>query len=481
MRTCAVRAVLFKTSVMRDDEMSVTVRGGGATRKGSGLIPMMGRTARMARRARWHLPRFDLNHCLRILAALAVACPFWISSMASADDESSDAVVKGLQRSGTEAALCRSSSLSNMNITYGETIVKTSSPVLTGSRLVLEVDKSMVEGTQFQWLQVEGPKAVIDDPNKASVTLTVPPGAEQLTFVLIAARTNQVRVLKVVVPVRGGKISTVTGEAAGPRVYPGAPLAKTVKADAGDDQVGLVGHRVTLNGARSIPADGDTARWMQVSGPGVTAPKQQGVFFSFIPSGSGVYRFALVVSGDREISEPDEVMVLVGTAPGGVGQSGSPAPMSPIASSSLSLNPANAGAVAPSMPPAESLVTANVHRIPGGARVAAEVADVMESVAQRSSLYSSFASLQNEMSRRLDVVIPNDSFTREAWTRTVLIPLSAYTGTELAAVGLDVRPSQGNAPAMTPVQRECVRGHFSKLARAFRAVSSSSSSSSTTH
>ena len=113
--------------------------------------------------------------------------------------------------------------------------------------------------------------------------------------------------------------------------------------------------------------------------------------------------------------------------------------------------------------------------------MAAEVADVMESVAQRSSLYSTFASLQNEMSRRLDVVIPNDSFTREAWTRTVLIPLSAYTGTELAAVGLDVRPSQGNAPAMTPVQRECVRGHFSKLARAFRAVSSSSSSSSTTH
>ncbi len=430
----------------------------------------------MERRTRRNLPRFTLNDRVRIFAILAVVLPLISSLRASAGSDLPDVLASGLECAGTEASAAVPSPLSNMNITYGETVVKTAGPAVTGSRLVLEVEKAMVDGTRFQWFQVEGPKAIIDDPNKASVTLTVPPGAEQLTFVLIAARTDQVRVLKVVVPVRGGKLSMVTGEVTGPKIYPGAPSAKTVKADAGDDQVGLVGHRVTLNGARSVPADGETARWMQVSGPGVIAPRQQGVYFSFIPSGSGVYRFALVVSGDREISEPDEVTVLVGTPPGNAAQGGVPVPITPSASNILTLNPApaNAGVVIPSAPSSESFVAASIHRIPGGTRVAAEVADVMESVAQRSSLYSSFASLQNEMSRRLDVVIPNDSFSREAWTQTVLIPLSAYTGTELASVGLDVRPSQGSVPPMTSVQQERVRDHFSKLARAFRAVSSSS-------
>ena len=377
-------------------------------------------------------------------------------------DELSDAFAKGLALATNDPGL-----KTGPAIAFGETVVKTATPAVTGSKIVLEVDKRLVQGTRFQWFQVEGPKAVVDDPHKASLMVTVPPGAEQLGFVLVAARAEQVRVLRVIVPVRGGKLSAVTGEAIGPKVYPGAPTAKTVKADAGDDQVGLVGHRVTLNGARSVPSDGKTARWMQVAGPLARSPKQQGVYFSFVPSTAGVYRFALVVSGDGEISEPDEATVLVGTPPEAAN---SPTAMTPSAANSLALNPA---APLPPVPSAESYATANAARIPDGPRVAAEIADVMEAVAARSSLYSSFASLQNEMARRLDVVIPNDPATRDAWTRTVLMPLSSYTGSELATVGLDIRNLQAGASGMTPAQQEKVRGHFSKLAKAFRAVSAS--------
>ena len=398
---------------------------------------------------------------------------------ANAGDELGNALAKGIESAARQAAVPGSRMSSLPNIAYGETIVKTASPAVTGTRIVLEVDSEMIVGSRFQWFQVEGPKAVIDDPRKASLTVTVPPGAEQITFVLIAARAEEVRVMKVVVPVRGGKISSVTGEATGQKVYPGAPIAKSVRADAGDDQVGLVGHRVTLNGARSVPSDGKTARWMQVNGPVALNPKQQGVYFSFIPAGPGTYRFALVVSGEGEISEPDEVTVLVGTPPAG-SLTNAPTALSLSATDSLALNPATAPLPAPTatpipppVPPAESLVTANVGRIPDGARVAAEVADVMEAVAQRSNLYTSFASLQNEMARRLDVVIPTEPAKREVWTQNVLLPLSVYTGTELGAVGLDIRPSQVNPPPMSPAQQERVREHFTKLARAFRTVSTS--------
>ena len=40
----------------------------------------------------------------------------------------------------------------------------------------------------------------------------------------------------------------------------------------------------------------------------------------------------------------------------------------------------------------------------------------MDAIAHRSSLYESFAALQSELARRLDVVLPNEPAARAAWS-----------------------------------------------------------------
>jgi hypothetical protein len=223
----------------------------------------------------------------------------------------------------------------------------------------------------------------------------------------------------------------------------------------------LVGHRVTLNGSRSLPGDGNNARWLQISGSLVTAPQQQGPFFSFIPTSAGLYRFLLMVADQGELSEPDEVTVLVGSPPPGAGGLAT--------SSATALQPA-APPPAPQVTP-EQILSAALPRLAGGTRVAAEIADVMDAIAQRATLYESFAALQSELARRLDVVLPTEPVTRAAWSEGVFSPLTAWTTARLLAAGLDVREAQGLTKPLTFAQREVVSDHFEGLARAFRAVS----------
>jgi hypothetical protein len=326
--------------------------------------------------------------------------------------------------------------------------VRTDSPAVPGVKMALEAGRGTPQGTQFRWLQIEGPRVEMSDPSRPSIEITIPDGAERLAFMLVAAGPDLVRVIQVIVPLRGY---------AAPSSW-GAPPSGKVKADAGDDQVGLVGYRVTLNGSRSRPGDGKHARWLQVGGPPVLAPQQHGPFFSFVPGSPGLYRFLLIVAGDGELSEPDEVSILVGTPPGAGGVIAQPAP-------------ANGGALAPSPPRTpEQIVSVTLPRFSGSRRLAADVADVMDAVAQRASLYESFASLQSELARRLDVVIPADPAVRAAWTDGVFSPLSAYSAGQLLAVGLDVRQPQGLEQPLTAAQRDRLRDHFERLARAFRAA-----------
>ena len=109
-------------------------------------------------------------------------------------------------------------------------------------------------------------------------------------------------------------------------------------------------------------------------------------------------------------------------------------------------------------------------RLAEGRQVAVQVADVFESVAGRVDLYTSFAELQDEVRRRLDVVIPAESLQRQAWVQTVFQPLTLTTTSQLAASGLDLQSPASLGLPLTPEQRQGVRSHFVMLARVFRAL-----------
>jgi hypothetical protein len=331
------------------------------------------------------------------------------------------------------------------------TEIRTDIPPVPGATMVLEAGRGAPTGTRFRWLQIDGPPVAISDPLKPSIQITVPAGAEKLAFLLVASSSEGVRIVRVIVP--------LPGEAA--RNSWGASSSGRVKADAGDDQVGLVGHRVTLNGTRSRPGDAKSARWLQVAGPSIVAPQSQGLFFSFIPASPGLYRFLLIVAGEGELSEPDEVSVLIGSPPATSGAILQPAP--------VAVQPP----ALPTVPNPEQIAAAALSRLPNGTRLASEVADVMEAVAERAALYECFAVLQDELRRRLDVVIPAEPAQRTLWTDGVFTPLTTYTTGYFLAAGLDLRQPQGLRQTLTPAQKEHLRDHFQRLARSFRAVTAS--------
>src|SRR5262249_19703706 len=103
--------------------------------------------------------------------------------------------------------------------------------------------------------------------------------------------------------------------------------------------------------------------------------------------------------------------------------------------------------------------------------VAGEVADVMGSIAERATLYTTFAELQSELVRRLDVVVPADSSQRLSWSRDVFQPLTEYTLSELLSANLDLRVRQNLSQPLTPAQQTRLRTHFENLSRVFRAAS----------
>jgi hypothetical protein len=329
-----------------------------------------------------------------------------------------------------------------------------------GSTVTLDIADGEAERARaYRWVQVEGPRVELKGADRRAVEVEIPGGADRLSFLRIESGVGRVRIVRFVIPVaRSGE--------EGP-----------VRAHAGDDQVGLVGHRVTLNGSKSLPESGAVFRWLQVSGPTILAPQQEGGYFSFVPTALGLYQFALVVGAGGEISEPDGVSVLVGSAPSGSGPSPSASGVAGGAGAGAGPWADRPGAADASGGPSasattpEGLVAANLPDLPDGARLAGEVADVFEAVADRSTLYSSLGDAQSELSRRLDVVIPADPAQRLSWSHRLLQPLTGYTIVQMQAVGLDVRQPASMAQPLTPAQREQMEGQFQVLARAFRKAS----------
>jgi len=89
-------------------------------------------------------------------------------------------------------------------------------------------------------------------------------------------------------------------------------------ADAGPDQHVAEPQLITLDGSGSYVYGPDSFleyEWDQLEGSAVELTDPTGMHPTFMPEAEGEYRFELVVIGEEDFSEPDEVLILVGNQP----------------------------------------------------------------------------------------------------------------------------------------------------------------------
>ncbi len=232
---------------------------------------------------------------------------------------------------------------------------------------------------------------------------------------------------------------------------PPLPVASP-KADAGDDLIGLVGRRVTLNGRASTPAGRIGFRWIQVAGPLIRMRVEEGDLLTFLPEAPGVYRFALVVAEGGVISEPDFTTVLVVAE---VPQTG-PAP----------------AAASPPLTAQEAARTA-LASLPDGPGAATALAEAFAEIAGRIDLYGTYADILQGTSSRLQPVLPADPTRRAAWNERLFLPLTRRLIDDMLPAGLDLSRPEGQAVPLSAAQRRRLAEQFHAMARGFRSAAPS--------
>jgi hypothetical protein len=232
-----------------------------------------------------------------------------------------------------------------------------------------------------------------------------------------------------------------------------APSPTTLKADAGDDQLAVVGRQVTLNGIRSTPRGKVGFRWIQVGGPKVLLKIEDRYIYTFVPHVTGTYRFVLVVAEGGEISEPSPVSVTaVATPPAATG--------TPTASASSEPEPE----------PLEAWMGKALATIDGGPSAAGKLAEAFDEVAGRLGLYRSYADAFSEMSRRLDEIVPEDPARRAPWLDRLFVPLSKRLVAAMLERGLDLRTPEGQGASWTDGQRDRLAELLRAMAAGCRAA-----------
>jgi hypothetical protein len=289
-----------------------------------------------------------------------------------------------------------------------------------GLRITLDAAESGND-LNFRWNQVRGPKISVNRMDQPRLTFTVPGDAKELAFLLVVYGPN-------------GSDSTVVDIPL--LLRPKVSLPPQIFADAGDDQIGLVGHEITLNGVRSSPIQNAAFRWIQAEGPRLASMTQDGWFCSFIPTEPGLYRFVLVVAADGTISEPDDVRVTI-TNELDPGQERSPGP---AARASLP-------------PPLDVTARQSLCSLPGGTAAGRLLADSFEGVAQRMDLYESYSDVQHEMSLRLNVVLPTDPALRAFWNERLFNALSFRIAEAMRREGLDLTTNNALTAPMNESQK----------------------------
>ena len=313
-------------------------------------------------------------------------------------------------------------------------------PAEPGSRITLRLDQSVKPGSHYLWVQTVGPPLDLGERTNPELRLTVPRGAEALGFLLIVADERGIRTSQVDVPIAPPPHSEADA-GGGTRGEAAAPMA-----DAGDDLLGLVGHRLTLNGSASRPRAGLAYRWLQVGGPEIRSPVESGSFFSFIPGAPGVYRFALVVARQDRISPPDYVNVTVGSPPG------------------------PSSATAPAGDEVDAIVGPALAVLEDASALAGPLAEAFDAASFRMDLYQSYAEIYLELSRRLDAIMPQDAARRARWSTAVFEPLTRILIVRMLPTGLDLRSPAGQSAPLTLVQKRELKSQFERAARLLRSV-----------
>jgi hypothetical protein len=231
------------------------------------------------------------------------------------------------------------------------------------------------------------------------------------------------------------------------------PKDPTLRADAGDDQVGLVGRMVTLNAIRSEPRGKIGYRWIQLGGPFVKLKLEDGYTYSFIPPAPGIYRFALVVATGSEISEPSRVTVTVAS---NVATGPSPSAETPGMEATE---------------PIDELARAALAALEGGPQAAEPLAEAFEGISERMDLYRSFSDVYSEMTRRLEAIVPQDPGHRAVWNERLFTPLSGRLVAALLAEGLDLRVPSGQSAPLSAGQRARLADLYRAMAEGFRTMS----------
>jgi hypothetical protein len=321
-------------------------------------------------------------------------------------------------------------------LTAPRAVVRLVGTAAPGLRVVLDGSGSTGQSLWYRWVQTQGPPAPLDTDGGPTAALTVPAEASSLSYLLLVGNGTGADVTTLTVPVE---------------FKGGSAQAGGLRADAGDDQIGQVGRQITLNGLRSIPRGRLGYRWIQMSGPTVSLKIEDGHVFTFVPPANGLYQFGLVVAAGSEISEPDLVNVAVGVA--------LPPPMAePIA------------AVAAAPVSLKDLARAALAQVEGGRSAGEDLGVAFEEVAARMDLYSSYAELMVELTRRLEEIVPAEAQRRSAWLGSVFAPLTARVIDQMRSEGLDLSRPEGQAAEMTKPQRKVLAQQFKLISAGFRSA-----------
>ena len=325
-----------------------------------------------------------------------LVCLAGLASFASAEDRSPAAAATGVRVEGAAAP---------------------------GSRVRLQVDDPQQRGRHYLWFQTGGPPVEMSSRTESELKVTIPSGADELDFLVIVSDERGMREATVSIPVASSPPSAAEELASGGH--------GGIRADAGDDQVGLVGRRITLNGSASTPHEGLSYRWIQVDGPAMGSPTEDGKFLSFIPRAPGQYRFGLVVAAGGQISKPDYVNVDVGL------------PLRSVASTTPAPT-AVASQAAPAQAGLDALVASGLSALDDAPLVVGPLAEAFQATATRMDLYSNYAELYAELTRRLDGIVPKDPARCARWNVALFEPLTRHVVAQLLPLGLDLRTPQGH-------------------------------------
>ncbi len=326
-----------------------------------------------------------------------------------------------------------------------------------GARIRLFLERPARPGSRFYWVQTDGPPIALEGQTGPDLRLTVPANASSLAFLLAVSDESAIKTVPfpIAVVARPAEAMPASNRSVEPLPVP--------RADAGDDAIGLVGRRVTLNGSESRPSDGLAYRWLQVDGPQVVELDEAGRFCSFVPPAVGQYRFALVVAHENRISRADFVSVSVGSLPGSpVGPK--PLPLPGFGSPNQAFAPVTPP-VGPAPTPLDLAVRQALANLDDAPVVAGPLAEVFHSAALRMDLYRTYGEIFSEISRRLDAVVPADPVRRGRWNALLFEPLTTQTVGSLLPLGLDLRVPGSQETPLTGVQKQELRGIFERLAQ----------------